>query len=242
MPWVSMADALGWAVERPARTLTGHRSPRWAYGQGAASYSTGWTLETEQRSETRDGRVPICREHDQPAPVVVANSYKWELHGDSRGNATIRGLDEPAATVFSSRSGNLRWAYRNGSRTNAAVRDLDEPAPTVHFGARGNQVDWVAERPATTVCADPRLAGPGHRDREGGQRQYDTATRRVTIREAAVLQSVRPDYPWRGNKTQQYQQAANMVPPLLGAAVVGELLGVDWRARLWGHDTEEVAG
>jgi DNA (cytosine-5)-methyltransferase 1 len=42
--WVSMAEALGMnGVDRPARTVAGHRAPRWAYGVGN-SYATGWTL------------------------------------------------------------------------------------------------------------------------------------------------------------------------------------------------------
>lgn len=43
---VSMAEALGWAgVDRPARTVCGARSPRWAYEQGN-SQATGWTLRS----------------------------------------------------------------------------------------------------------------------------------------------------------------------------------------------------
>lgn len=136
--------------------------------------------------------------------------------------------------MFCSRPGNLRWQHRNGNQEHTAVRDQDEPAPTVHFGARMNQVDWVAQRPATTVCGDSRLAGPGHRDREGGQRQYDADTVRVEVWQAGVLQSFPPDYPWQGTRTARFRQVGDAVPPLLAAAVAGEVLGVDWQRLLWG--------
>jgi DNA (cytosine-5)-methyltransferase 1 len=243
LPWVSMADALGWDVDRPARTVCGDRGPRWAYGQGAASYGTGWTLqtsqvpdgtdayqrrsadhpsptvggagmswlwqlETEQRSETVDGRVPIVRGSSAPAPTMVANSDRWEWSLLASGREKVNDRTLP--------------------------RSADQPSMTVAFGH--SDMLWIRGRPATNVCGDPRVAGPGHRDREGGERQYDDQTVRLTIEQAGVLQSFPADWPWRGTKSARFQQAGNAVPPLLMAAVAGELLGVDWRRGLWGLD------
>lgn len=116
LPWVSMAQALGWTgVDRPARTVCGDRSPRWAYGQ-ANSYATGWTVETENRTETAAGRVAYRRSVDRPAPTVVSNAGRWELHAGDRENATVRSIDEPAATVLCSRPGNLTWKSESTSR------------------------------------------------------------------------------------------------------------------------------
>jgi len=156
-PPVSMAEALGWAgADRPARTVCGDRSPRWAYGQGN-SYATGWTL----------------------ADVVMTNG------GD-------RSIEDPSLTITASLdNGNMRW---------------------------------TAGRPATKVCGDARLAPPGHRDREGGERQFGEDTVRVTVQEAAVLQSFRPDYPWYGTKSEKYSQVGNAVPPLLAAAVLRQFV------------------
>jgi DNA (cytosine-5)-methyltransferase 1 len=102
-------------------------------------------------------------------------------------------------------------------------RGSTSPSPTVT--TKGNQV-WTTDRPATTVCGDPRIAPPGHRDREGGARQFGEDTVRVTLQEAAVLQSFPADYPWQGNKSQQYEQVGNAVPPLLAAAVLRQFVAV----------------
>lgn len=177
-----------------------------------------------------------------PAPVSMAQA----LGRAGEANATERDGDEPAPTILSLRSGNL--VLRNGTQSNACTREIDEPAGALFFGARGNAVDWVmrsnygtsgdpadrgergADEPAATVTGKANrnlwVSEPGHKGRESGEAQFERDAVRVTVAEAAVLQSFPPDYPWQGTKSQQFRQVGDAVPPLLAAAVLRPLLAV----------------
>jgi len=48
---------------------------------------------------------------------------------------------------------------------------------------------------------------------------------RLSVEDALVLQSFRPDYPLQGNKTSKHRQIGDAVPPLLAAHVLA-VLGV----------------
>lgn len=58
-----------------------------------------------------------------------------------------------------------------------------------------------------------------------GEREGATSVR-VSVAEAAALQSFRPDYPWQGTLTDQFQQIGNAVPPVMGRAALAELFRV----------------
>lgn len=220
LPWVSMADALGINADRPGRTVAGHRAPRWAYGTGKTSYSTGWTLQTNQVPGGTDNYQR--RDVAAPAPAVSGQgrSWSWQLEA---------GLGPAGWDQFP--SGRAKANDRTRPRT------PDQPAMTVAFGHSDmrwqHRNDWPAERSATAVCGDPRLAGPGGRDWKSGQRQYDEHIIRVGVPQAGVLQGFTPDYPWQGNRTSRFGQVGNCVPAPLAAAVAGEMLDIDWKTRLW---------
>ena len=48
--------------------------------------------------------------------------------------------------------------------------------------------------------------------------------RRLSVRECARVQTFPDDFIFYGNKSQQYKQVGNAVPPLLGYAVAKQLL------------------
>jgi DNA (cytosine-5)-methyltransferase 1 len=87
-----------------------------------------------------------------------------------------------------------------------------------------NAVDWVNNRPATTVNADSRISRPGHHNEtESGSQQRDAV--RVSVQEAAILQTFSADFPWQGSRSAQFRQVGNAIPPGLARAVLGALLG-----------------
>jgi DNA (cytosine-5)-methyltransferase 1 len=92
---------------------------------------------------------------------------------------------------------------------------------------------WVYDRPATTVQGDRRIWPPGHKvnsdDLRRGHTHYGdragSQAIRVSVDEAAVLQSFRRGYPWQGTQGKQFLQVGNAVPPKLAEALLRELIG-----------------
>jgi DNA (cytosine-5)-methyltransferase 1 len=201
-PWVSMAEALGWgATARPAPTAT------------AGGTGTG-------------GAEPFGH-RDRDALTAEQEAGRWVLRQGAQQRATIRRLDDPAPTVaFGNDMAQMRWVFRNNNNNNACTRSLDEPAGTLFFGQRSNWAAWVAERPSTTVQGDPRIGRPGHKDRDKGESQFAQDSVRITVEEAAVLQSFPADYPWQGTKTKRFEQVGNAVPPLLAEHVLAMAMGI----------------
>lgn len=243
LPWVSMADALGWGQN----TINRERA------------AGSWVVDTgNTRSGSRvEGR---WRETAEPAPAVTtrADQMEWRpdrITGQARNSGPgaardPRPLDAPSFTVRAAGSGShpsgVEWVgdgppdrydsrgqrdTRSGTPVPARQRSTDEPAPTIAGESRNDS--WVHDRPATTVACDPRVQPPGHKvnadDLAAGRDGYDgragTNAVRVSVEEAAVLQSFPVGYPWQGSKSKVFQQIGNAVPPLLAAAVIAHLLG-----------------
>lgn len=131
-----------------------------------------------------------------------------------------------------------RWQYVNGNQKNSCRRDIDTPAPTVHFGARSNKVEFQLTQFCGAGVTSEQSAGQKPRDMEqpahtitgkgtAAWKDWDKdqpQTRRVTVQEAAILQSFPADYVWCGSKTSQFQQVGNAIPPLLAQRILEVVL------------------
>ena len=105
--------------------------------------------------------------------------------------------------------------------------------------------EWVDERTATTVAGDAHIWPPGHKVNADDERRLGdearerygdragTKAERVTIAEAAALQSYPPGFVWDAEvvdprtgklkpitKTKTFLQIGNAVPPLLAEAIL----------------------
>jgi DNA (cytosine-5)-methyltransferase 1 len=215
LPWVSMAEALGWA--------------------------NGSTVNTRGDRTTPGGNE---FDADQPSWSLTEKARSWVYRNGNQTNTAERPATEPAPTVhFGHNLNRVDWVYdrRNqqgppDNRVPVPPVPSTQPAPTLtaaglatgrdvwrseprEWGGDGPQPD---EAPATTVAGDPRLSARSHHN-EGEQNSHAI---RVELWEAAVLQSFPVDYPFEGSRTKQFEQVGNAVPPLLAHAILSALLGV----------------
>jgi DNA (cytosine-5)-methyltransferase 1 len=147
----------------------------------------------------RDQAPPLITQHNSRHHMAADLSrYVYLAHRASDG-IRDRVNELPAA---------LMPAHRNAARPDAPFAD--------RFRVQ------VADRPSSTVTS--HIAKDGHY-----YIHYDASQMRsLTVREAARLQTFPDNYHFMGNRTQQYHQVGNAVPPLLAtqlAEIVAGILG-----------------
>jgi DNA (cytosine-5)-methyltransferase 1 len=225
MPWVSMAQALQWGMtERPSMTVTGGG----ARTGGAEPF--GNAARQTIRREEAEGR--------------------WALQANARANATVRDDDEPAPTItgghdHEERRFVQRSNYSAGGKPGQTAeergrgeRDPELPSQTITSKGfqwvpetpNGGDASWSDRRPSPTIVgsfAPDVVAAPGYRKAGDGPRQSQPGSIRVTVQEAGILQSFPPDYPWQGKKGKQFEQVGNAVPPVMAAAIIASVLGLE---------------
>lgn len=170
LPWVTMAEALGWGfTEMPSTTVCTLRGS--SYTGNAITGGSG---------------AKRTREREQKSGCWVVRDSRGDGHGCSP--------------------------------------EFEAPQPSRAVGRASRS--WVRLPAPTVTGGGPRANGRSVFQGAGVRAELDAtfgSTVRVTIEEVAVLQSFRPDYPFQGSRTKQFEQCGNAVPPLLTAAIVRAL-------------------
>lgn len=203
-------DRPGRKADEPAFTLRanggGNASGGLQWREGVEVQTNNFTAVARDAdgSRSKRGSVPYRRPVAAPSPTVDGSAHSWQV-----------GEFEEAEMPVSELTGRR---------------------------ARG---EWVDERPATTVSGDARIWPPGHKVNADDERRLGAEARerygdragtkaeRVTIAEAAALQSYPPSFVWDAEvvdprtkklkpitKTKTFLQIGNAVPPLLAEAIL----------------------
>jgi DNA (cytosine-5)-methyltransferase 1 len=166
LPWVSMAEALGWGMtRRPGFTIVAGNKDSGSHGRKHMRRSRrcgAWVEVRRGRERIHEGFDPASA----PGQAVTSRVDRWQAHGidppecQQSHECPAALANRPAPTLVTTRrskDGALvgrqlppgescergGWAWRNGNQPHSAVRDSQDPAPTVHFGHRANKVEWV---------------------------------------------------------------------------------------------------
>lgn len=168
-------------------------------GLGARFVASDMAAPASLGGWLRDPRVGGASLHESRAHMVSDLArYGYLAHESSRGRSPKLG-DLPSE---------LRPNHRNADRDDAPFTD------------RFRVQHW--DGPSTTIVS--------HICKDGHYYIHPDATqmRSLTVREAARLQTFPDNYMFMGNRTQQYHQVGNAVPPLLArqlGEVVAAMLG-----------------
>lgn len=171
----------------------------------------------------RDGVAPSAPSPSVSTPVSVREAFATLPAFGEPGNRTFC-----TARITAARRPVLRpTAYRGSLLFNGNGRVLDPgaPAPTLPASMGGNATPIVDQRQLDTgedswVVAYHRMLLRGGRVAE----RVPATLRRITIEEAAALQTFPTGMEWHGPQSARYRQIGNAVPPLLARRVAEVVL------------------
>ena len=171
-----------------------------ATGRPSVAVTAGGTATGGAEPFGHRGRDALEAERDDGRWVLHTN--RDQRPDGSRQTADPRSAPAPALTAKSGGQWAVKLHRGRGASCDADRRDHpgDESAPTITSagGKAGANLTWVTEQESV----------------------------RITVQEAAILQSFPGDYPWQGTKTKQFEQCGNAVPPRLALHVLSMATGI----------------
>ncbi len=143
--------------------------------------------------------------------VSMASALGWGLTDKPSPTILGGGSDTGGAEPFGPRTRRELAAAVDGGRWVQRSNYSDGGKPGVTAAERGRSERELHEPSVTITSKGFQWAEPG-----------SSAGTRVTVEEAAVLQTFPPGFPFQGNKGKRYQQVGNAVPPMMALAILQE--------------------
>lgn len=172
----------------------------------------GWSVETgriqaEQYGvpQTRRRAILVARRDGKDARFPTPTHSKYHSRNPEKLDPGVEKWVSMAEALQTSAEDNANW------RPVAAVE---------------GDTSWAYRRPSPTIVgsfAPDVVAAPGWRKAGDGPRQKQPGSIKVSVEEAAVLQTFPADYPFQGSRTAKYRQVGDAVPPLLAWHIVKEI-------------------
>lgn len=166
---------------------------------------------------------PTVREHVGVAQALRSLPAMGQPGNDQTCKAKVTAAKEPI----------LRQSPFAGMLFNGQGRpmDMNRPAPTLPASMGGNRTPIVDQK--TLETGTKQWVETYHSSLMAGGEAVTTTPsrlRRITVQEAAAIQSFPKDMPWHGSQSSRYRQIGNAVPPKMAFAVatsVAEALGYE---------------
>lgn len=197
----------------------------------SADYGVPQTRERMFLVGFRDNGV----EYEYPAPTVQ------EHVGVAQALRSLPAMGQPGndqtckAKVTAAKEPILRQSPFAGMLFNGQGRpmDMNRPAPTLPASMGGNRTPIVDQE---TLETGAKQWVETYHDSlmDGGEvvTTIPSRLRRITVQEAAAIQSFPKDMPWHGSQSSRYRQIGNAVPPKMAFAVASSV------AAALGYETD----
>lgn len=155
---------------------------------------------------------PAVQEHIGVAQALRSLPAMGQPGNDQTCKAIVTAAKEPV----------LRQSPFAGMLFNGQGRpmDMNRPAPTLPASMGGNRTPIVDQK--TLETGEKQWVETYHESLMNGGEVATTIPsrlRRITVQEAAAIQSFPKDMPWHGSQSSRYRQIGNAVPPKMAFAV-----------------------